>query len=99
MLSSSEHLGRTFNELAAVDLAGRDLKCDNMALESAKCQQSTPKTADAFQQARQKAGCRICTNLRLVQQLDWDADCARHVCCKVSVEYLGISANKMMAVK
>lgn len=25
-------------------------------------------------------GCRVgCTHLRLVQQLDWDTDCARHI--------------------
>jgi len=78
---------QTFDELAAIDLARRNLESDNMALRRIRSQQFTPRIAYAFQLVRQKAGCRICTNLRLVQQLDWDADCARHGCSLLSFDY------------
>ena len=67
---------RTFEEFAAVHLAGRDLESNNMALQEAMSAKSLRKRL--WELRRKRRGVEIVTDLRLVQQLYRDADGARH---------------------
>jgi hypothetical protein len=59
-----EGTSRTFDKLATVDLAGCDLEGDDVALSAISTR------------AEQRPGS---TYSRLVQELNWDSDCAGHI--------------------
>lgn len=65
--SPLDKYGNTFDELSPVDLAGGNLESDNMVLKGLKVSLGT--------------GCGFCRldHLRLVQQLDGDANGASHI--------------------
>ena len=71
---------RTFEELAAVDLARGDFEGDDMALKRERVSLLLASPTVRATKSRGSRGKkeRRQTYLRLVQQLDWYSDCARH---------------------
>lgn len=69
---------RTFEELATVDLTGCDFESNDMSLSKKESESATIKRGEDGGEMNGGVVRAVKTNLRLVQQLDWDTDCARH---------------------
>jgi len=72
---------QTFEEFATVDLSGCDFEGNDMALEINKLAMYLRQTNSLRIEGMGNGGVEgmeICTHLRLVQELDWYSDSARH---------------------